>query len=479
MQPTRHLKDEVRESGFCRIPANSHDGRTWLGLRRKWLASLVAFLIVLAGARPAGAYSVLTHEGMVNLLWWDSIRPLLLARYPNLTPLQLREARAYAYGGCVIQDMGYYPFGEEIMSDLLHYVRTGDFIRALFRNAQNADETAFAIGALVHYYGDTIGHPEAVNKAVASEFPELAAKFGPNVNYAEGPRQHVQAEFAFDVDEIVKHRLAPEGYLNHIGFQVPVALLGKAFYQTYGLHLTKVMRQHRPTMKGYRFSVRTLLPSVAYAETLLYRKQMPADSPGADMDEYNRQVTATAAQEKWVLYRTHPGFGTHILAGVIFIIPKFGKLAYLKIHPPDTVVEQEYIHSVLQSADMLRKTLAVATNSGNIPNDDLDTGNHVYPGTYPLEDYAYADLLHEMVSDPASPIPFGIKRDLTAYFADLAKVKYLRAKPNLLAQVRADLPKLAAISTGVQEPEAPLLAEEEAEDAQKVNAQPAPVSSPR
>ena len=452
-----------------------------MGHRRTWVVSILVVLLVLTGARPAGAYSVLTHEGMVDFLWADSIQPLLLQRYPGLTAAQLREARAYAYGGCVIQDMGYYPFGKEILSDLLHYVRTGDFIRSLFRNAKSADETAFAIGALVHFYGDTIGHPNAVNKAVASEFPDLAAKYGPNVNYAEGPRQHVQAEFAFDVNELVKHRLAPERYLNHAGFQVPVALLGKAFYETYGLHLDKVMRQHRPNMKGYRFSVRKLLPSVAYAEMLLYGKRMPADTPGPELDQFNALVAKTAASERWDQYRTHPGFGTHIMAGVIFLLPPVGKLGYLKIHPPDVATESDYVRSVLKTADVLQQTLAAATRSGKIPNDDLDTGNHVYPGTYPLEDYAYADLLHEMVGNPQSPIPFGIKRDLTAYFADLSKVKYLQGDKNKkrLAQVQDDLPKLSAIPTGVVEPEAPLLALAQAEDAAKAKSDAAPAPSPQ
>lgn len=194
---------------------------------------------------------MLTHEELIDLTWADSIRPLLLKRYPNLTPAELRDARAYAYGGCVIQDLGYYPFGKPLFSDLLHYVRSGDFIRALFRDSKSANDVAFAIGALSHYYGDTIGHPEAVDLAVAKSFPKLAAKYGPNVNYAEGKHQHVRSEFAFDVNDVTKHRLAPLGYLNHIGFAIPVPLLSRAFYDTYGLDLAKVLGEHRPTLVGY------------------------------------------------------------------------------------------------------------------------------------------------------------------------------------------------------------------------------------
>src|ERR1017187_4981789 len=235
-------------------------------LRTFLLTPILLLLVLLASTLPAGGYSVITHEELIDLTWADSIQPLLLKRYPNLTPAQLRDARAYAYGGCVIQDLGYYPFGKPIFSNLLHYVRTGDFIRALFRDSKDANDGAFAIGALSHFLGDTIGHPDAIYVAVGKEFPELAAKYGSNVNYAEGPHQHVRAEFAFDVDEITKHRMAPEAYLNRIGFAVPVPLLTRAFYDTYGLDLAKVLHRKNPNLRGYRFAVRALFPRVAYAE---------------------------------------------------------------------------------------------------------------------------------------------------------------------------------------------------------------------
>jgi hypothetical protein len=396
---------------------------------------------------------------MIDLTWADSIRPLLLKRYPSLTFAQLRDARAYAYGGCVIQDLGYYPFGKPLFSDLLHYVRTGDFVRALFRESKGPNDVAFAIGALAHYLGDTIGHPESVNLAVASGFPTLAAKYGPNVNYAEGPRQHVRTEFAFDINDIAQHRLAPLNYLNHVGFAVPVPLLTRAFYDTYGLDLAMVLGTHRPTLKGYRYAVRTLLPRVAYAETLLHRKSMPVDVPSPALDEVNRQIKALAAADHWQAYRGHAGFGTHLLAGFLFILPKFGPLGDLAIKGPTQAAEQDYVNSVLHTETVLRETLAQASHTAGIGNKDLDTGDEVYPGTYSLEDYAYADLLHEMTRDPASPIPWGIKHDLLIYFADISKAKYIQSDKKRLAQVEADLPILRTISTKAAYPETAFLPE--------------------
>jgi hypothetical protein len=423
------------------------------------VSPVILLLLLVAFVSPAGGYSVLTHEEIIDLTWADSIQPLLLKVYPNLSAAQLRDAHAYAYGGCVIQDLGYYPFGKPFFSDLLHYVRSGDFVRALFRNSKGPNDLAFAIGALSHYYGDSIGHPEAVNLAVGQSFPKLAAKYGPDVNYAEGEHQHVRDEFAFDINDINKHRLAPEKYLNHIGFAVPVPLLTRAFYDTYGLDLGKVLGSHRPTLHGYHYSVRTLLPRVAYAENLLYRRRFPPDSPSPELDDFNRQIDALALSESWSSYRGHAGFGTRLLAGFLFILPKVGALSDLSLRGPTPASEQDYIHSLLHTVSAMRQTLAKATTSDGVTNLDLDTGLEVKPGTYSLEDYTYADLLHRMTRDPSAPVPFGVKRDLLAYFANPEAAVYISRDPKRLSQVIADVEVLKRISTKAKYPDTAFLPE--------------------
>ncbi len=441
-------------------------------LHRSSQLSLAALLLVLlATPQHTRAYAVLTHEQIIDLTWADAIQPLLLRRYPNLTPAQLREAHAYAYGGCVIQDLGYYPFGKPMFSQLLHYVRTGDFIRALFRDAKNPDDVAFAIGALSHYLGDTIGHAEAINLAVGTEFPALAAKFGPNVNYAEGPHQHVRAEFAFDIDEIAKHRLAPEAYLNHVGFAIPVPLLTRAFYDTYGLDLANVLGHHRPTLYDYRYTVRTLLPRVAYAETLLHRKDMPPDTPSPALDSLKQQIATLAVQDHWARYRGHAGLGTHLLASIIFILPKVGPLSELSLRSPTAQTQQDYVNSLVHTLDVYRQMLAHATTTSGITNLDLDTGYAIRPGTYRLCDLTYADLLHQVTSAPSTPIPFGLKRDLLAYFADPQKAIYLKRDPKKFARMQAELPILKTISTRAEYPNTAFLPE----PAQDAAPAPAPV----
>jgi len=429
---------------------------------------LFAFLCVLVLPIRLHAYAMLTHEQLIDITWKDSIVPLLLSHYPNLTPAELDEARAFAYGGCVIQDIGYYPFGDVSFSNLTHYVRPGDFVVSLLRNAHNANELAFAIGALSHYEGDTIGHPDAVNIAVPVEFPSLGAKYGSSVNYAEGKHQHVQVEFAFDIDEIAHHRMAPLRYLRHIGLRVSMRQLALAFYQTYGItDGFSRFRGRRINVPAYRFATRSFIPRIAYAETLLHRKHEPAEPASKERDEYNAQVAATAANDNWESYRHHAGIGTYMLAGVIFILPKVGPLKLASLKDPTEVTEEEYLHSLLLSADAFRRDLvrftvpSVAANASPLrprnnrhplPNRDLDTGKVVQPGGYPLTDSTYAALLHRLTIDPTQQIPPGIKEDVQAYYANPESPITTKKDEAKWAQVQNDLATLASMPTS-SEPE--------------------------
>ncbi len=411
------------------------------------LTTLLLLLFLLYAPR-ANAYSVLTHEQLIDLTWNDSIRPLLLARYPGLTEAQLLQAHAYAYGGCAIQDLGYYPQGNTFFSDLTHYVRTGDFISSLFRHASNANELAFAIGALSHYVGDTIGHPTATNRAVALQFPKLATRFGPDVSYAENPHAHVQTEFAFDVDGIAKHRFAPSAYLKHIGLAVPTHQLAVSYYETYGIGANYGSRQNRLTLRGYRFAVRRLLPRVAYAETLLHRRSMPPDTPSPDFDRYKRELAHADFENGWNRYRADAGLGTHLLAAFIFVLPKFGPLACLAIKGPTALAEQDYVRSVNLTLIELRHQIhRMGTGNRLLADKDLDTGAPVQPGGYPLTDSTYSELLHRLVRTPRNPIPPGLKADVQAYYADSSLPIATRNDARRWAAIQAELPVLASMPT--------------------------------
>jgi hypothetical protein len=438
------------------------------------IARLSAFAILallLLPQRQAAAYSLLTHEQLIDLTWQDSIVPLLLSRYPNLTQVDLDRARAYAYGGCVIQDIGYYPFGDRSFSNLTHYVRSGDFVVNLFRNARNANELAFAAGALSHYIGDAIGHSEATNLAVPIEFPKLHDRYGSVVSYAEGKHQHVQTEFAFDINEIAHQRVAPLRYLRHIGLKVPTRQVGLAFYQTYGLTDFAGHRSHRFKVREYRWAVRTFIPRIAYSVTVLYRHHEPAESDTPDSIEIEKEASATAVVDHWDAYRgKKPRFETYLLAGLLYILPKIGPISMIAVKGPTQATEADYMHSVAQSMAALRYELrlftplsnqhapptgaiALATRFGSrdpmhpLPNRDLDTGRVVQPGGYPLTDSTYAELLHRITQQPTQAIPPGIKLDIAAYYNNPQFTPGTAKDPAKWARVQADLKVLASMAT--------------------------------
>ena len=458
------------------------------------LSALAVFFCFLGAVRPAHAYSLLTHEQLIDLTWNSSIVPLLKSRYPDLTPAEIEHARAYAYGGCVIQDIGYYPAGDQFFSDLTHYVRSGDFVVNLFRNAGNADELAFAVGALSHYIGDSVGHSEATNLAVPVEFPKLREKYGPTVTYAEGERQHVQAEFAFDINEIAHHRFAPVHYLRHVGLEIPTKQLALAFYQTYGLQedFTNT-HHHRVNVSDYRFAVHRFIPRIAYAVTILHRKHEPADVDNADLQQLTAEITAVAQANDWDAYRKKAGIGTYTLAGLIYIIPKWGALKLVAVKGPTSKTEVDYIHSVILSTDELNRTLRRFTpppstkstaseaaaadthsdpppsepltpkpNSAQViprqstdprhplPDRDLDTGYPVRPSGYRLTDDTYATLLHRLTLTPTTPIPPGIKRDILAYYTNLDLPFATKKDPAAWADVQKNLTTLAAMPTSTE-----------------------------
>ncbi len=399
-------------------------------------------------ATPGVPYSIQTHEELIDLAWKASIRPILLKRFPNLTEAQIHEAHGYAYGGCAIQDFGYYPFGNKFFSDLTHYVRSGDFVLALFRNAQTPDELAFAIGSLSHYIGDTVGHSSAVNLSVPIQFPRLEQRFGASVNYAQDPHAHVQTEFAFDINQLSKRRFAPSAYLRYVGLNVPNLLLRKAFFETYGLDLPDIIGTRQAAIRTYRFAARRFLPDIARAETVLHKKNFPADVPSSDLDILTKDLAQAAADNDWEKYRNPPGFRSHVFAGFIFILPKVGFLKLLAIQGPQEQTEDLYIKSVNRSVNSVRLTLAhFDTIERYLPNRDLDTGFKVKPGGYPLTDKTYAALLAKLTEHPDRPIPAQLKHDLIAYYADPSAPITTKTNPAKWAKVQADLITLQTMKT--------------------------------
>jgi hypothetical protein len=407
---------------------------------RRLLPVLGVLIFSVTWTLRVEAYSVFTHEQLIDLAWNRSIQPLLLAKYPHTSEARLRQAHAFAYGGCVIQDLGYYPFGKAFFSDLTHYVRSGDFIQALLRQARDVDEYAFALGALSHYIGDNIGHEDAINPATAIQFPKLRKKFGDSITYDESPHGHIRTEFAFDVQELTKHRLAPAAYLRYIGLRVSRPLLERAFFETYALNLNQVLGPaRRPSFRAYRWSVRSFLPRVAYAEALLHRGDFGPDPANAEFERYARYVEDADFQKVWNRYRRKPGFRTYTIAFLLKILPKVGPLANAAICVPTEATDELYVKSVNGTLATLREAVSRLGRNDSVaallPNRDLDTGEETEPGGYRLTDKTYVRLLRRIAELQQPAVPPRLREDLLAFFADPAAPKSSQIESDL-AQLR-------------------------------------------
>jgi hypothetical protein len=379
-----------------------------------------SFLIVLMCNAGSSAYSVLTHEEIVDLLWADEIRPLLLKRYPGLSEDQITEAHAYAYGGAVIQDLGYYPFGNKEFSNLVHYVRSGDFVRELLIESQDVNEYAFALGALAHYASDISGHP-AVNQSVAIEYPKLRAKFGKSVKYAQDKTAHLKTEFGFDMVQVAKNRYASQQYHDFIGFQVCKPLLERVFPVVYGVDLKDVLGHEDLAVGSYRYSISRLIPEMTQVALQTHKKDMMHEQPDFAKRKFLYRLSRSEYERNWGKDYVKPGFGTRVLSTLLRYMPKIGPFKAMAFNNPTPQTEDLYFKSINTSVDQYRAFLeAVRTNSLVLPNSDLDSGNLTKAAEYSLTDDTYAKLLSQLSAKKFDSTTPDLRANILNFYSDLS-----------------------------------------------------------
>jgi hypothetical protein len=389
----------------------------WRPLSVRVVASL---LIVLMCSGGSSAYSVLTHEEIVDLLWADEIRPLLLKRYPGLTENQITEAHAYAYGGAVIQDLGYYPFGSKEFSNLVHYVRSGDFVRELLIESQDVNEYAFALGALAHYASDISGHP-AVNQSVAIEYPKLRAKFGKSVKYAQNKTAHLKTEFGFDMIQVAKNRYASQQYHDFIGFQVSKPLLERVFPVVYGVELKDVLAHEDLAVGSYRYSISRIIPEMTQVALQTHKKDMMREQPDFAKRKFLYRLSRSEYERNWGKDYVKPGFGTRVLSTLLRYMPKIGPFKAMAFNNPTPQTEDLYFKSINTSVDQYRAFLeAVRTNSLVLPNSDLDSGNSTKAAEYSLTDETYAKLLSQLSERKFDSTTPDLRANILDFYSDLS-----------------------------------------------------------
>jgi hypothetical protein len=417
--------------------------------------ALVLLLFVFALSCPGSGYSVLTHEQVVDLMWKDQIQPLLLKRFPGTAEAELLKAHAYAYGGSLIQDMGYYPFGSKFFSDLVHYVRSGDFVETLLRDSSEVNEYAFALGALSHYAADNSGHP-TINQVVALEFPKLRRKYGDIVTYGDDPKAHIRTEFGFDMVQVAKNRYTSDRYHDMIGFEVSKPLLQRAFQETYGIKLEDVFGSLDLAIGSYRRSVSKIIPQMTRVALLSRRDAIVQDTPNFSKKKFLYYLSRSNYEHEWGTVYRKPGVGARILAFFLKLMPKIGPFKAATFKIPTKQTEDMYIKSVDATVENYATLLHQAKDGKvDLPNRDFDTGKETRRGEYALTDKTYAALIDNLASKTTDPLSPALHDDLLRFYADPNASDATRKNAKAWQKLQAEwvgLKQRAVSKTGEESP---------------------------
>lgn len=370
--------------------------------------------ILFAGA--GYGYSVLSHEAVIDTVWSTDIQPALQAKFPDAAPEELKEAHAYAYGGALIQDLGYAPFSSRTFSNLVHYVRSGDFVAALFDQASDLKELAFAYGSLAHYSGDRTGHP-AINRIEPRIYPKLARKYGSVVTYEEDKARHLKTEFALDVIQVARGSYAPEAFHDFIGFEISQSLLERAFESTYGFPLKDLLISEDLAFGTYRFAAGQLIPEMTRVAWISKRKDIENLTPGITRAKFIYSLPRSKYNKEWGTKYRRPGFLTRLLAVVFRIIPGFGPLKVLRFQPVPADGEQAFVRSFDATVADYRKLIAQArAGSPSFPPINLDTGSPAKAGDYQLADETYLSLVDRLAKSHFKSLSPELRVDVLKHF---------------------------------------------------------------
>ena len=410
------------------------------------VALFLLLVALLASPSLTSAYSVLSHQAIIDSAWEDGLKPALLARFPNATPEELSAAQAYAYGGAIIQDLGYYPYGSHFFSDLTHYVRSGDFILALLHDANDIYEYGFALGAMAHYAADNNGHRIGTNRAVPLLYPHLRKKYGDSVTYEQDKLAHTKTEFGFDVLEVARERFAPDSYHDFIGFEVAQRLLERAFQETYGLELKSVLLDEEKTLTSYRHAVSKLLPKATRIAWHLKKDEIKDDLPGMTKRKFLYNLKRSNFEKEWGKDYKKPSPGERFLAFLYLLFPKWGPLKVLQFRTPTPETERFFEASFNETLDRYRELLRDQHEGKvSLPNDNFDVGADTGPGQYKLNDGAHAELVDRLADRKFANVTPPLRSELEHFFLD-PSLPYVNKKDRKAqARLQAAIEQLKAL----------------------------------
>ena len=388
------------------------------------LCAAMTGLLLLAGTGVAHGYSVLAHEAMVDEAWERHIVPTLRQKFPRATADQLRAARAYAYGGSLIHDLGYYPFGSRFFSDLLHYVRSGDFVHTLVSEARDVNELAFALGAMAHYASDTVGHRIAVNHAVPMMYPKVRAEHGDEALYVDSPAPHVMVEFAFDVLQAGRGRFTSDQYQELLGFEVATPLLERAFRITYGLELQAIFGDADLAIGTFRHASSTLIPDITRAAWREKQKEIAAATPQLVERDVVYSMTRSEYEQRFGTHYRKPGFLARVIVFVGRLMPKFGPFRPLAFEPLTPPAARLFLQSFDHAGQQYRGWLEdVRVRRLRLDARDLDTGKPTQAGVNALADETFDELLKRLDRDKFASVPAPLRQAINEHYREGAPVR--------------------------------------------------------
>jgi hypothetical protein len=177
--------------------------------------------------------------------------------------LAMRAARPFATGaercayltGSVAPDLGYFPGGDRLASDLAHYVCSGRLTEALVRGATDRISAAFARGWATHVVADALVHP-LINRAAH----ELVRGMRDGaLTFADDPASHIRVEVGLDATIADRFPTPdPPGASRVVATRFVVPLLASAYRATYGLPrpASTLARSYRALTRGLPFLTR-------------------------------------------------------------------------------------------------------------------------------------------------------------------------------------------------------------------------------
>jgi hypothetical protein len=374
----------------------------------------VLFISSFVFSVTVSGFGVLTHEAIIDASWDQSIKPLLKKKFPNATEADLKEAHAYVFGGSIIPDIGYHPFGSILFTHLFHYVRTGDFIEALINESDSLNDYAFALGALCHYIADSYGHPLGTNHVVPLVFPKVREKYGDVVNYEQAPLKHIRVEYGFDVLQTAKGKYDKDEYHNFVDFKMRDSLLEKAFFKTYGLHIKDVFNSYSISVSSFRFTVKSLIPEMTRDAWKARKSAIIKLSPLATEENFYYKIDRKSYKRE---YKTKFNLKSTFITVIIGVLPKWGPLAMFRFKEPteegEKIYDQTFATVVAKYNAAVKK---LAAGDPSFQNVDLDTGNKIARDEYKLTNKTYEKLLIKLKKKNFENADESLKKDILSFY---------------------------------------------------------------